>query len=84
MPPPSKSALERHPGTIHMFIGQFFKQNPNFGVKRLLKAISRVQVNNENGNQRDQDGVAHFFKYTYDTCLYANFSMGIQISGSQG
>ena len=55
MPPPSKSALERHPGTIHMFIGQFFKQNPNFGVKRLTKAISRVQVNNENGNPRDQD-----------------------------
>ena len=51
--PPSKSALERHPGTIHMFIGQFFKQNPNFGVKRLTKAISRVQVNNENGNPRD-------------------------------
>ena len=53
MPPPSKSALERHLGTIHMFTGQFFKQNPNFGVKRLTKAISRVQVNNENGNPRD-------------------------------
>ena len=25
-----------------------------------------------------------FFKYAYDTCLYANFSMGIQISRSQG
>ena len=97
--------------------------------------MSRVQVNNEDGNPRDQDrellifsnmlmihvympifqweskfrghkgdkfhiegpgeqwgrqpkgpgqGVAHFFKYAYDTCLYANFSMGIQISGSQG
>ena len=46
-------AVVRHPGTIHMFIGQFFKQNPNFGVKRLTKAISRVQVNNENGNPRD-------------------------------
>ena len=41
--PPSKSALERHPGTIHMFIGQFFKQNPNFDVSEALKLISRVQ-----------------------------------------
>ena len=29
-------------------------------------------------------GVVHFFKYAYDTCLYANFSMGIRISRSQG
>ena len=42
-PPPSKSALERHPGTIHMFIGQFFKQNPNFDVLEALRLISRVQ-----------------------------------------
>ena len=43
MPPPSKSALDRHPGTIHMFIGQFFKQNPNFDVSEAPKLISRVQ-----------------------------------------
>ena len=55
MPPPSNSALERQLGTIHMFIGQFFKQNPNLGIKRLTKVISRVQVINENGNPRDQD-----------------------------
>ena len=29
-------------------------------------------------------GVAHFFKNVYDTCLHANFSMGIQILRSQG
>ena len=38
-----------------MFICQFFNGNPNFGVKRVTKAILRVQVNNENGNPRDQD-----------------------------
>ena len=38
------------------------------------------------GEQRERQpqgpgqGVVHFFNYTYDTCLYANFSMGIRIS----
>ena len=36
-------ALDRHPGTIHLFIGQFFKQNPNFDVSEAPKLISRVQ-----------------------------------------
>ena len=38
---------------MHMFIGYFFKGNPNSEVSRVIKAISRVQVNNENGNPRD-------------------------------
>ena len=28
--------------------------------------------------QRLGQGVVHFFKYAYDTCLYANFSKKIQ------
>ena len=41
------------------------------------------------GEQRERQlqgpgqGVVHFFKYACDTCSYANFSMGIQISGLQ-
>ena len=42
-------------GTLYMFIGYFFKENPNSKVSRVTKAISRVQGNNENGNSRDQD-----------------------------
>ena len=38
-----------------MFIGYFFKGNPNSEVSRVTKAISRVQGNSENGNSRDQD-----------------------------
>ena len=43
MPPPSKSALDRYLGTIHMFTGQIFKQNPNFDVSEAPKLISKVQ-----------------------------------------
>ena len=68
-----------------MFICQFFNGNPNFEVTSVTKVMSRVQVNNGDGNPRDQDReLLIFFKYAYDTCLYANFSVGIQISGSQG
>ena len=41
--PPSKSALDRYLGTIHMFTGQIFKQNPNFDVLEAPKLISKVQ-----------------------------------------
>ena len=67
-----------------MFIGYFFKGNPDSEVSRVTKAISRVQGNDKNSNPRDQDRELFiFFTYAYDTCLYANFSMGIQISRSQ-
>ena len=39
----------------YMFICQFFSGNPNFGVTRVTNSILRVQVNNEDGNPRDQD-----------------------------
>ena len=59
-----------------MFRCQFFDGNPNLEVSRLTKAMSRVQVNDENGNLRDQDRELFiFFKHVCDTCLYANFSM---------
>ena len=38
-----------------MFIYQFFNENLYFKVARGTKAISRVQVNNENSNPRDKD-----------------------------
>ena len=38
-----------------MFIYQFFNGNPNFEVTSVTKVMSRVQVNNEDGNPRDQD-----------------------------
>ena len=38
-----------------MFIGYFFKGNPNSEVSRVTMAISRVQGNNKNSNPRDQD-----------------------------
>ena len=38
-----------------MFLCQFFNENPDFGVTSLTKVMSRVKVNNENGNPRDQD-----------------------------
>ena len=38
-----------------MFICQFFNQNPNFEFSNVTKVMSRVQVNNENGNQRDHN-----------------------------
>ena len=67
-----------------MFIGYFFKGNPNSEVSSVTKAISRVQGNNKNSNLRDQDGEQFvFFKYAYDTCLYSNFSIRIQISRLQ-
>ena len=37
-----------------MFIGYFFKGNPNLEVSRVTKAILRVQGNNKNSNARDQ------------------------------
>ena len=40
---------------MHMFIGYFFKGNPNSEVSRATKAISRVQGNDKNSNPRDQD-----------------------------
>ena len=40
-----------------MFIGYFFKGNPNSEVSRVTKAISRVQGNNKNSNSRDQYGI---------------------------
>ena len=39
----------------YMFICKFFIGNPNFEVTRVTKVMSSVQVNNENGNPRDQD-----------------------------
>ena len=66
----------------YMFICQFFNGYQNFEVTRVTKAISRFQVNNENGNPRDQDRELFiFFKYACDTSLFTNFSMGIRISG---
>ena len=38
-----------------MFICQSFNGNRILEVSRLTKAMSRVQVNDENGNPRDQD-----------------------------
>ena len=40
-------------GTLYMFIGYFFKENPNSKVLKVTKAISRVQGNNENANSRE-------------------------------
>ena len=68
-----------------MFLCQFFKGNANFDVTETPMVISRVQVNNENGNPRDQHKEQFiFFKYACDTCSYANFSIGIRISRLQG
>ena len=39
---------------MHMFVGYFFKGNPNSEVSRVT-AISRVQGNNKNSNPKDQD-----------------------------
>ena len=44
-----------------MFICQFFNGNPNFEVTSVTKVMSRVQVNNEDGNPRDQDRVLLIF-----------------------
>ena len=67
---------------MHMFIGYFFKGNPNSEVSRATKAISRVQGNDKNSNPRDQDRELFiFFKYACDTSLFTNFLMGIRISG---
>ena len=41
---------------MHMFVGYFFKGNPNSEVSKATKTISRVQGNNKNSNLRDQDG----------------------------
>ena len=35
-------------GTMHMFIGQFFKENSNFDILEVLELISRTQVDLEN------------------------------------
>ena len=40
---------------MHMFVGYFFKRNPNLEVSRVTKAILGVQGNNKNINPRDQD-----------------------------
>ena len=36
-----------------MFIDQFFKENPNFGVLEMLEAITKAQVYLENNILRD-------------------------------
>ena len=53
-----------------MFICQFFNGNPNFGVKRVTKAILRVQVNNENSNPRDQDRELFIFSNMHVIHVY--------------
>jgi len=37
----------------YMFIGQFFKRNPNFVVLEMLEAITKAQVYLENNILRD-------------------------------
>ena len=67
-------------GAWCMFLGYFFKGNPNFEVIWASKAISRVQVNFVNSNPMDMDREYFIFlKYAHDTCFYVNFSRGIQI-----
>ena len=58
------------PRDINMFIGYFFKGNPNLEVSRVTKAIFRAKGNNKNDDLRDQTGSnSFFFKYANDTCL---------------
>ena len=45
-----------------MFIWNFLNGNPNFMVTLVTKVMLRVQVNNENGNPRDQDRDMHIWK----------------------
>ena len=42
-------------GTMHMFIGQFFKENSNFDILEVLELISRTQVDLENNILMDYD-----------------------------
>ena len=53
-----------------MFICQFFNGNPNFEVTSVTKVIKRVQVNNENGNPRDQDRELFIFSKMYMIHVY--------------
>ena len=54
----------------YMFICQFFSGNPNFGVTRVTNSILRVQVNNEDGNPRDQDRELLIFSKMYMIHVY--------------
>ena len=58
-----------------MYIGWFFKGNPNLEVSRVTKAILRVKVNNENGNPRDQDRelLCSFFPNMHVIHVYMEF-----------
>ena len=55
---------------MHMFIGYFFKGNPNSEVSRVTKAISRVQGNNKNSNPRDQDRELFIFSNMHVIHVY--------------
>ena len=54
----------------YMFICQFFNGYQNFEVTRVTKAILRFQVNNENGNPRDQDRELFIF---FQICMWYMF-----------
>ena len=41
--------------TMHMFIGQFFKENSNFDILEVLELISRTQVDLVNNILMDYD-----------------------------
>ena len=53
-----------------MFICQFFNQNPNFEFSNVKKVMSRVQVNNENGNQRDHNRELFIFSNMHVIHVY--------------
>ena len=55
---------------MHMFIGYFFKGNPDSEVSRVTKAISRVQGNDKNSNPRDQDRELFIFSNMHMIHVY--------------
>ena len=53
-----------------MFICQFINQNQNFEISNMIKVMSRVQVNNENGNQRDHNRELFIFSNMHVIHVY--------------
>ena len=62
---------------IHVFMSIFQWESEIWGYKSDKGHIKGPGEQQE--RQGSGQGVVHFFKYECDTCLHANFSMGIRI-----
>ena len=68
---------------IHVYMSIFQWESEFRGYKCDKGNIEGPGEQRERQPQGPGQGVVHFFKYTYDTCLYANFSKRIQIQRLQ-